>query len=188
MAISRYDPFHEALSLRHAMDQLFAQSFVNPAWVGSSQAAFAPMDVYETDQGYQVRVSLPGVKPEDIDLTVGQNMLTIRGRYGTSPQERAEGQERAGNWLVREIHTGSFERSITFDRPIDPDNIETSYENGVLAVLLPVTQASRPRRISIAGSQSQPRQIDVDTTGQQGQERMGTASQQGNGGSNVQPS
>ena len=68
--ITRYDPFREVLSLRNAMDQLFAQSYVNAQWINDSQSTLTPMDVCETDMGYEVNVSLPGVKPEDIELTV----------------------------------------------------------------------------------------------------------------------
>lgn len=186
MSISRFDPWREALSLRRAMDQLFEQSFVSPRLFGEAAAAAAPMDVIENEQGYQVRVALPGVKPEDIELTVHQNTLTVRGEYSstqTTEQPPAQGQEaqqqgttqpttsqpdgkRQENWIMREIHSGSFSRSISFDRPIDSDRVETSYEHGVLTINLPVTAASRPRRISISGGQSQAGQIEPGTTQQ----------------------
>src|SRR5436305_14882997 len=79
--ISRYDPFREALSLRRAMDQLFDQSFVNPNTMAGSQTMLAPMDVCETPNGYEVDIALPGVRPEDVEIVVDQNALTIRGRY-----------------------------------------------------------------------------------------------------------
>src|SRR5205807_10223027 len=79
--ISRYDPFREALSLRRAMDQLFDQSFVNPNTMAGSQTMLAPMDVCETPNGYEVDVALPGTRPEDVEIVVDQNTLTIRGRY-----------------------------------------------------------------------------------------------------------
>src|SRR6202171_6289597 len=79
--ISRYDPFREALTLRRAMDQLFEQSFVRPGLMPGASSMIAPMDVCETNNGYEVDVALPGVRQEDIELTVDQNTLTIRGRY-----------------------------------------------------------------------------------------------------------
>src|SRR5881227_3830739 len=97
--ITRYDPFREALSLRRAMDQLFEQSFVNPSMMSGSPTMLAPMDVCETDNGYEVDVALPGVRPEDIELTVDQNTLTIRGRYSHQndhehqPQGQTQGQQ-----------------------------------------------------------------------------------------------
>jgi HSP20 family protein len=164
MVMSRYDPFREAVSLRRAMDDLFAQSFIRPGWGRSAEEALAPMDVRETDHGYNVRVAMPGVKPENIEVTVQQNTLTIRGQYATQDQEKEQ-----GNWVMREISSGSFERSVTFPRPIDPDHIETHYENGVLTLTLPVSEANRPRRINIASGQSTQQQVTVEAAKSQEQ-------------------
>ena len=154
--LMRYDPFREALSLRNAMDQLFAQSFVRPNWGSSTSAGRGvTMDVLETEQGYQVRVGLPGVKPEDLDLSVQQNTLTIKGQFRSSVKP-----DQQVNWLVQEISEGSFERSITFPKPIDADKINTSYEHGVLTISVPVSEASRPKKISITGGQ--PKQVPVE--------------------------
>src|SRR6266699_6341120 len=140
--ITRYDPFREALSLRRAMDQLFEQSFVRPNMMSGAAPQLAPMDICETQNGYEVDVALPGVRPEDIELTVDQNTLTIRGRFShqNEHQDQPEGQAQAQqqtqgepsqqqsqsqqgrterhrqghNWLSREITSGTFERTITF--------------------------------------------------------------------------
>ncbi len=147
--LMRFDPFREALSLRDAMNQLFEESFVRPSWSrnGTSTIA-APMDVYETEQGYQVRVLLPGVKTEDVDLTVQQNTLTIKGQFSPLFEEGKQ-----VNWLVREIGAGSFERTISFPKLVDVDHIETSYAHGILTIELPFSEVSRPKRISITNSQ-----------------------------------
>ena len=213
--ITRYDPFREALSLRRAMDQLFEQSFVNPSMMSGSPTMLAPMDVCETDNGYEVDVALPGVRPEDIELTVDQNTLTIRGRFShqndhqNQPEGQTQGQQqtqpaqaqgqqqtqqqsqqgggqqaqqgktdrhRQGhNWLSREIVAGAFERSITFPRPIDTNNIQTKFENGILTIRLPISEASRPKRITIKGDtagqssqSSQPQQVPVGAGQKQG--------------------
>jgi len=194
--ITRYDPFREALSLRRAMDQLFEQSFVNPRMMPGSPTLMAPMDVCETNNGYEVDFALPGVRPEDIELTVDQNTLTIRGRYShqndheNQPQGQTEGQQsqqqdggqqkqqsqrgrtarhRQGhNWLSREIVSGSFERSITFPRPIDTNNVQTKFQDGILTILLPVSEASKPKRISLTESQSQSQQVPVGAGQQKG--------------------
>jgi HSP20 family protein len=159
MSISRYDPLHDALSLRRAMDQLFEQSFIRPRGMFGlleEESAIVPMDVCETDQGYEVCMALPGVKPDDIEVTVQQNMLTTKGQV-SSPVEEAERR----NWTMREIPTGTFRRSITFDRPVDVDNIRTRFENGVLAVSLPVSQAAVPKRISLSSGQPRPVQVNA---------------------------
>jgi len=212
--ITRYDPFREALSLRRAMDQLFEQSFVNPSMMSGSPTMLAPMDVCETDNGYEVDVALPGVRPEDIELTVDQNTLTIRGRFShqndhqNQPEGQMQGQQqtqpaqaqgqpsqqqsqqgggqqaqqgkterhrKGHNWLSREIVAGAFERSITFPRPIDTNNIQTKFENGILTIRLPISEASRPKRITIKGDtagqssqSSQPQQVPVGAGQKQG--------------------
>jgi HSP20 family protein len=194
--ITRYDPFRQALSLRRAMDQLFEQSFVNPSMMPGSPTLMAPMDVCETNNGYEVDVALPGVRPEDIELTVDQNTLTIRGRFShqneheNQPQGQTQGQQsqqqdagqqtqqtqrsrtdrhRQGhNWLSREIVSGSFERSVTFPRPINTNNIQTKFQNGILTIMLPVSEASKPKRISLTESQSQSQQVPVGAGQQRG--------------------
>ena len=204
--ISRYDPFREALTLRRAMDQLFDQSFVNPNMPGAGPM-IALMDVCETPNGYEVDVALPGVRPEDVEITVDQNTLTIRGRYSYQNEHQAQmegqwqgqqqrqwqgqqqgqqqgqtgqtqvGQQQAGqaqqqqgrtdrhrqghNWLMKEIPSGTFERTITFPRPIDVNNIQTKFENGILTIMLPVSEASRPKRIGLT-AQGQAQQIPVE--------------------------
>ena len=203
--ITRYDPFREALSLRRAMDQLFEQSFVNPSSMPGSPSLMAPMDICETNNGYEVDVALPGVRPEDIELTVDQNTLRIRGRYShqneheNQPQGQTQGQQQQGqpqagrqdggqqtqqaqqaqqgkmerhrlghNWLSREIVSGSFERTVTFPKPIDTNNIQTKFQDGILTILLPVSEMSRPKRISITGSQQdQPQQVAAGAGQQQ---------------------
>lgn len=187
--ISRYDPFREALSLRRAMDQLFEQSFVHPGMMsGTTSSQMVPMDLCETRNGYELDVSLPGVRPEDIELTVDQNTLTIRGHYshqnehqqqsqvGEQAQQAQQPQQpqvqaqqgqtprhRQGHtWLTREIISGTFERSVTFPKPVDPNNIQTNFQNGILMIQVPVSEASRPRRINISGGQGQQGQKTID--------------------------
>lgn len=198
--ITRRDPSREGLSLRRMMDQLLEQSFVYPNLMLGSPSLMVPMDVCETPNGYEVDVALPGVRPEDIELTVDQYSLTIRGRYSlqneheNQPQGQMQGQQQQSssqaeqhdggqqtqlqrgrtdrhrqghNWLSREIVSGSFERTIILPRPIDTNKIQTNFQNGILTILLPISEESRPKRINIAGSQSQQQQVPVGARQQQ---------------------
>jgi len=188
------------------MDQLFDQSVVNPSLMPGAHMV-APMDVCETPNGYEVDVALPGTRPEDVEIVVDQNSLTIRGRYsyqnehekqpetrmrgqqqwqagqqqgqtvqaqgtpqqqGQPQQGRMERHQQGHNWLLKEISSGTFERTITFPRPIDINNVQTKSQNGILTILLPVNEAARPRRISLTPGQEQPQQIPVEA-GQQRQ-------------------
>ncbi len=142
----RFDPWREMMSLREAMDRLFEQTFVRP--FGSIFANGLPLNVYETGQGYEVQALVPGAKPEDIDLTVQENTLTIKVRY---PSLVEEGKQI--NWLLHEIGSGEGVRSITFEKPIVADQIQTHYEHGLLTITIPVSEASRPKRITITADQ-----------------------------------
>src|SRR5579864_111552 len=94
--ITRSDPFREALSLRRAMDQLLEQSFVQPGLLPRTPVQMAPTDVCETPNGYEVDVALPGVRPEDIEVTVDLNTLTIRGRYSHQEEHQVQGEQHDG--------------------------------------------------------------------------------------------
>lgn len=149
--LSRFDPSREITTLRRAMDELFERSLVRPWWSEAAQTQLAPIDVQETDQGYTVRVAVPGFQPEDLDVVIQQNMLTIRGR---SRQESTT--EREANWVRREIRSESFERSLSFERAIDADKITSSYDQGILTLTIPAKEAAGARHIAISGkSQTQ---------------------------------
>ena len=140
----RYDPFREAVRLNAAMNQLFEQRFVRPSWnYSDATTVAAPIDVLETEKGYEVKAQLPGVKPEDIELTIKDNILTLKAGYNE------EKQDEKGDWKVREIRRGSFARAIRFIKEINADQITTSYENGVLTVAAPYSEESRARKISV---------------------------------------
>jgi len=179
--ITRRDPFRDALSLRRAMDQLLEQSFVGPGSLSDISSVSVPMDIRETTNGYEVDIALPGVQADDIDLIVDQNTLTVRGDFsyqnehpddaedqGQEQRGRRRHRQRGRNWLAREIVYGSFERTIALPRPVDVNNIQTVFENGILRIILPVSEESRRRQINVTGGQSQKQQI-ASGTGQQGQ-------------------
>ncbi|HLI69027.1 MAG TPA: Hsp20/alpha crystallin family protein [Ktedonobacteraceae bacterium] len=156
--LTQFDPFQEMMGLREAMNQLFSESFVRPTWRRSTSAALSfPIDVLETETGYQVQALLPGLTPENVEVSVLQNTLTLKGHLESWVKP---GQQ--GTWLTREIGTGAFERSITFPKDIDVDKIETSYQHGVLSLSIPFSEVSRPRKISITSAQ--PNQITVEAS------------------------
>jgi HSP20 family protein len=146
-----FDPWREMLSLRDAMNRLFEQSFVNSTWFNGTRRLTVPLNISETEQGYQVQAFLPGVRPEDMALSVQQQTLTLKGNYSALQDEGKV------NWLLHEIGNGEFERTITFDKPLDIDHISTQYEHGVLNITIPVAEGSRSRKISITAEQ--PREL-----------------------------
>ena len=153
--MERWQPYREAMSLRDAMDRLFQDSFVSPgARPGGQPSMMAvSVDVHETEQGYELCASLPGWKPEDINITVHGDTVTISGQHRSD--ERRE-QEQGRQYHLRERRFGSFARSFSFPGPIDSANAQARYENGELILTIPKAEAARPRRIQIAGTQPAP--------------------------------
>jgi HSP20 family protein len=155
--VRRFTPVSEALTLHDAMNQLFAQSFVQPDWgTGRSSFLAAPVDVFEIEQTYHVHVLLPGIAPEEIELTAQGNTLTFRGHF--QPSVKPEQQV---TWLVQEIGSGSFERSVTFPKPIDSENIATQSTNGLLMITVPIHESNRPKRIRVTASEPKPVAVEA---------------------------
>jgi HSP20 family protein len=154
----RPSPFGELLSLRQAMDRLFEDSFVRPRVWGSSllEGTTMPLDVTSTADELVIKAALPGVKPEDVDITVENGTLTIRGQ---SAEERQEGE---GDYLVQEIRRGEFSRSITLPSGLEPDKASASFDNGVLTLRVPKAEQVKPRQIRISPTSSNGQPVSTE--------------------------
>jgi len=151
MAIERWDPFREAISLRDAMNSLLQESYIRPGAMNGQNggATTLPLDVTENENEFMVRASLPGVKPDDVQITVHGNTLTIRG------ESHAEEEKKGEHWHLRERRHGAFQRSVSLSTPVDSDKANARYDNGVLTLSLPKSEAARPRQIKIGNGQAQ---------------------------------
>jgi HSP20 family protein len=145
--LTRWDPFGEMLSLRQAMDRLMEDAFVAPARrLGIGQGGEdggLDLDLYEDDDAVVVTASLPGVKPEDVDVSVQGDVLTIRG------ETRFEQETERGRWHRRERRVGSFHRRIVLPCPVNTDGAEARFENGILNLRLPKAEEAKERKIRI---------------------------------------
>lgn len=143
--IRRWDPFSEMLSLRDAMGQLFEDSYVNPARLNNGSALTMPLDVSETQDSFIVDAVVPGLKPEDLDITIQDNVLTIRGE---TRKEQQTGDKQA-NFHLLERRYGRFSRSISLPTPVQVDNIHATLEHGVLHLEIPKAEEVKPRKITV---------------------------------------
>ncbi len=110
-------PFGELLSLRQAMDRLFEDSFVRPrTWLAGELTGGMPLDIYTTKDSLVIKAALPGVKPENVDITIEGNTLTIAGRYEDERKEEGE-----GGYLYQELSKGSCSRTVTLPAALDAD-------------------------------------------------------------------
>lgn len=154
--VRRTSPFGELLSLRQAMDRLFEDSYVRPrSWgTGSGEGHTLPLDIYATPDAVVVEAALPGVKPEDVDITVTGDTLTITG--STSEQRERDEQ----GVLYQEIRRGAFSRSVTLPGDVRTEAAAASFENGILRLSIPKAEEAKPRQIPIttngAGSAARP--------------------------------
>jgi len=142
--MTRYEPFNNRLSLREAMDRLFEESVVAPFGGLIQTTSIMPVDLYETDDAFVVNAFMPGLTPEDLDITVQRQVVTIHGQ--------AKAEDLNGlRPLVRERPAGAFTRSFSLPVPVDADRVQAELTNGVLRLTLPKSDAVRPHRIQITG-------------------------------------
>jgi HSP20 family protein len=145
------DPFG-FVSLRNAMDRLFEDAFVSPGhlltWSGSGDGGAVPasLDLCETEKDCVVTAALPGVRPEDIDVSVEGDFLTIKA------ETKAEEEKEKGGYHVRELRRGSFYRRVQLPVVVHADQAEARMENGMLMLRLPKAAEARERKIQITPS------------------------------------
>jgi HSP20 family protein len=139
-----WEPFRDMMTLRQAMDHLFEDSFVRafPRWNdGQRGTLYLPVDAYETDDEIVVNTSLPGMKPDDVEITFEADTLTIKGEI-KPPIENV-------NYVIRERTFGPFARTLTFNVPVQADKAEATFESGVLTLTVPKAEEVRPRQIKV---------------------------------------
>jgi len=146
MAIELWRPMREMRRLTEEMDRLMEEAFrplerrgLEPV---TSRRIF-PLNVYQKDNDVIVEASLPGIRPEDIDVSVSGRDLTIRAERKESKEVKDE------DYYYREIAAGRFMRQVTLPTEVQPDKGEATYENGVLRLRLPVTEAAKETHLQI---------------------------------------
>jgi HSP20 family protein len=141
--IAPWNPLEEMLPLREAMSQLLGESFVRPGETSHGQGGIAaPVDVSETPQAFYVEMAVPGLKSEDLHITVENNVLTIKGEV-----RREEQTDRTYHRVERRY--GEFERSMTLPNTVKTDGIRASLKDGILVLEVPKAEEVKPRRINV---------------------------------------
>lgn len=138
-----WDPMRDFVTLREAMDRLVEESVVRtPRAEGGRNGQYRPAaDAWETADALVIELSLPGIDPQDVEVTYEQDQLTISGKRPEPAEERT--------WILRESARGAFERRFTLTSPIDADGVEAHFHNGILTLHLPKSEATRPRKIDV---------------------------------------
>lgn len=143
-SIIRWDPFGEMHSLRRAMDRVF-DDFGRGWRSGDAELTF-PIDLSETETEVVVKAVLPGIKPEDVDISVSEGVLTVKG------ESKFEQKTEKENYYRQEIRYGSFHRSVPLPSRVSYEQADAEFKDGVLTVTLPKAEEVRPKQIKIRAS------------------------------------
>lgn len=147
--LQRWSPFTDIDRVWDEMDRLLGESLPRVR-TSSRMGTFRPaMDLYDEGDELIFKAVIPGARSEDIELSVEQNTLTVRGHFGyTLPDEVAK----TTTWYRREIGSGQFAESVTLPVPIDSERAEARFEDGILTLKLPKAEQARTRRIPVKSS------------------------------------
>jgi HSP20 family protein len=140
--ITRYNPFSEVVSLREAMDRLFEDSIISPrqnnAWSGRGVAA----NLYETADGFTLQIPAPGIKPEDVEITVQQATISLKWETTIQTPEGA-----TVHW--NGFQSGRFHQSFSLPSAVNAERVEARYTNGILTLQLPKAEHAKARTIKV---------------------------------------
>jgi HSP20 family protein len=142
MAITRWDPFREVVSLQNRVNSLFRD--LNEGDSPLTTASFVPaVDVYEDDKKVMLKLEVPGIEQKDLDVSVENNTLTVKG------ERKFEKEEKEENFHRIERRYGSFYRAFTLPSTVDTDSIAASYNAGVLKLELKKKPEAQPKQIEV---------------------------------------
>lgn len=142
-SLTAYQPFRDVSSLQDEVERAFRQAF-GDRQAASPAGAFSPaLDVEEDEDGFTIHVELPGVKAEDVDVSLEENILTIAGERRFYDEREADGFRRV------ERHFGRFHRAVRLPDRVQADGVNASYRDGMLTITVPKAEESKPRRIQV---------------------------------------
>jgi len=147
--LTRWDPFRELYSLQNRMNRLFEEQYGGGREESLTSGAFVPpVDVYEDEHSVQLKLEVPGIDEKDLNVKVENNTLTISG------ERKFEKEQKEENFHRIERRYGSFTRSFTLPNTVNTDDINASYDNGVLTIKLAKRAEAKPKQIKVnVGSQ-----------------------------------
>ena len=141
-AVIRWSPGRELVRLSDAMDRLFEDSWMRPGYMARGEREIRlPLDVYTTPSEIVVIANVPGLKPEDVNITLENDTLSITGEV-KAPLENVD-------YIFQERPYGKFGRVLTINVPVEIDKVEATFDSGVLTITLPKAEAARPKVIRV---------------------------------------
>jgi HSP20 family protein len=153
MVLRRWEPFRELRQMQENMERLWRSFSPGGGEAGDVENWAIPLDVVQQGDNIIVKASVPGVNPEDIDVSIENDVLIIRG------QTKEEREHQEGTYLMRERRSGSFYRALRLPDTLDSDQAQPHYEHGVLSITFPRLESKRARRLQITSGQGSQGQI-----------------------------
>jgi HSP20 family protein len=150
MSITRWDPLREMVTLREAMANLLEDSFVAPRGTQAGAVSNLAVNVKETPDAFVLTAALPGVKPEDVDISILGDTLRIQAETKEEREQTQGNGKESGRWIVRERRHGMVQRTLTLPSQVKADQANATFEHGVLTLTLPKAEEAKPRAIKIS--------------------------------------
>lgn len=144
MTVERWNPMRDLDRVQNWLNRWQEEAFDNRFWPFRFEGLELPVDVIETEKGYELKASAPGYKPEEIQVDVKDNLVTIRGEMKTQ-----ETEEKKDNYIYRERRSGSFFRQIRLPVDVDSTKVEAQLVDGVLKLDLPKSPAPATTRVQV---------------------------------------
>lgn len=145
-ALTRWDPSGDFAAMRNLMDRFFDQPLGRLPFRGSEDlgtVANLSLDVVENGDTFVIKAAVPGIDPKDVEISVDEDVLTIKGEFNKQEETKDE------NYIRREIRTGSFQRQLRLPPTVEPEKAQASFEHGMLTLSIPKKAEARARSIKI---------------------------------------
>jgi HSP20 family protein len=143
MTLSRWEPFREMLSLRDAFDRFFEDPFTRRGeWLAAVRGVPA-LDMYNVNGSIAIDIALPGVKPEEVEVNIVGNTLTVKGEHKNDEEVKEE------DYYRHEVHYGTIMRVIDLPTYVDTEKVDARFDNGILKIVMPKLPEAQPKRIEI---------------------------------------
>ena len=142
--IRRPTPLSDLVTFQDMVDRLFDERFFRPMWIGSGERQVAPaLDLYTTPEAVIAKVALPGVKPEDVDVTIGDDLVTISGTF------KEEKEVSDAGYVHKELSQGRFTRTFSPPIAIRAGDAKAEFKDGLLTLTLPKTEEVKPTHVKV---------------------------------------
>ncbi|HKY79426.1 MAG TPA: Hsp20/alpha crystallin family protein [Anaerolineales bacterium] len=143
--LTRWEPFRELMEMRRDWDRVFDDNFFRPLWSGNGHSA-PLVDLYQTADEVHVKAAMPGVKPEDVQIQVNGDLLTIKAEV------KQEEERDDATYHVRERRYQSYARALSLPTPVKADKAQAEVSDGILHVTLPKAEEAKPKVITVKAS------------------------------------